>query len=296
MKRSTVLVLTMMSISAMMTAAIPAFAEETELETVAAETEIQAEEAAPLEDGVYSAEFDTDSSMFHVNEANEGRGVLTVKDGKMTIHVSLASKGILNLFPGLAEDAQKEGAQLLEPTEDTVTYSDGMSEEVNGFDIPVPALDEEFDVALIGKKGKWYDHKVSVSDPQKLETEELTSETQESGGITAFGLGLEDGVYTADVTLTGGTGKSTVESPAHVTVSGDEVTASVIWSSPNYDYMIVDGEKYEMVNTEGNSVFEIPVAAFDTELPVIADTVAMSTPHEIEYTLNFDSSSLEKAE
>lgn len=296
MKRSTVLVLTMMSISAMMTAAIPAFAEETELETVAAETEIQAEEAAPLEDGVYSAEFDTDSSMFHVNEANEGRGVLTVKDGKMTIHVSLASKGILNLFPGLAEDAQKEGAQLLEPTEDTVTYSDGMSEEVNGFDIPVPALDEEFDVALIGKKGKWYDHKVSVSDPQKLETEELTSETQESGGITAFGLGLEDGVYTADVTLTGGTGKSTVESPAHVTVSGDEVTASVIWSSPNYDYMIVDGEKYEMVNTEGNSVFEIPVAAFDTELPVVADTVAMSTPHEIEYTLNFDSSSLEKAE
>lgn len=296
MKRSTVLVLTMMSISAMMTAAIPAFAEETELETVAAETEIQAEEAAPLEDGVYSAEFDTDSSMFHVNEANEGRGVLTVKDGKMTIHVSLASKGILNLFPGLAEDAQKEGAQLLEPTEDTVTYSDGMSEEVNGFDIPVPALDEEFDVALIGKKGKWYDHKVSVSDPQKLETEELTSETQESGGITAFGLGLEDGVYTADVTLTGGTGKSTVESPAQVTVSGDEVTASVIWSSPNYDYMIVDGEKYEMVNTEGNSVFEIPVAAFDTELPVVADTVAMSTPHEIEYTLNFDSSSLEKAE
>lgn len=296
MKRSTVLVLTMMSISAMMTAAIPAFAEETELETVAAETEIQAEEAAPLEDGVYSAEFDTDSSMFHVNEANEGRGVLTVKDGKMTIHVSLASKGILNLFPGLAEDAQKEGAQLLEPTEDTVTYSDGMSEEVNGFDIPVPALDEEFDVALIGKKGKWYDHKVSVSDPQKLETEELTSETQESGGITAFGLGLEDGVYTADVTLTGGIGKSTVESPAQVTVSGDEVTAAVIWSSPNYDYMIVDGEKYEMVNTEGNSVFEIPVAAFDTELPVIADTVAMSTPHEIEYTLNFDSSSLEKAE
>ena len=296
MKRSTVLVLTMMSISDMMTAAIPAFAEETELETVAAETEIQAEEAAPLEDGVYSAEFDTDSSMFHVNEANEGRGVLTVKDGKMTIHVSLASKGILNLFPGLAEDAQKEGAQLLEPTEDTVTYSDGMSEEVNGFDIPVPALDEEFDVALIGKKGKWYDHKVSVSDPQKLETEELTSETQESGGITASDLGLEDGIYTVDVTLNGGTGKSTVESPAHVTVSGDEVTAAVIWSSPNYDYMIVDGEKYEMVNTEGNSVFEIPVAAFDTELPVIADTVAMSTPHEIEYTLNFDSSSLEKAE
>ena len=293
MKRSTALILTMMSISAMASASFAVFAEETKLETAAAETEMatDAEESAVLEDGIYSAEFDTDSSMFHVNEANEGRGVLTVEDGQMTIHVSLASDGILNLYPGFAEDAQKEGAELLEPTKDTVTYSDGMTEEVNGFDIPVPALDVEFDVALVGKKGKWYDHKVSVSDPQKLEMENLAA-----SGVTPAELGLEDGVYQADVTLTGGTGKSTVESPARVTVSGDAVTASVVWSSPNYDYMIVDGVKYDMVNTEGNSVFEIPVAAFDTELPVIADTVAMSTPHEIEYTLNFVSSTLEKAE
>lgn len=122
-------------------------------------------DTAALEDGVYTAEFDTDSSMFHVNEANEGKGTLTVKDGEMTIHVSLASKSIVNLFPGTAEDAQKDGAQLLEPTTDTVTYSDGLSDEVYGFDIPVPALDEEFDLALIGTKGKWYDHKVSVTNP-----------------------------------------------------------------------------------------------------------------------------------
>ena len=122
-----------------------------------------------LADGVYSAVFDTDSSMFHVNEAKEGRGVLTVKDGEMTIHVSLASKKILNLYYGLAEDAKKEGAELLEPTVDTVTYSDGTSEEVYGFDIPVPYLDDEFDCALVGTKGTWYDHKVSVSDPQPLE-------------------------------------------------------------------------------------------------------------------------------
>ena len=118
-----------------------------------------------LEDGVYSAEFVTDSSMFHVNEANKGLGILTVKDGKATIHVSLASKSILNLFYGLSEDAQKDGAVLLEPTTDTVTYDDGMTEEVYGFDIPVPAIGEEFDVALIGKKGKWYDHKVMVLNP-----------------------------------------------------------------------------------------------------------------------------------
>ena len=107
--------------------------------------------------------------MFHVNEANDGKGELTVKDGKMTIHVSLASKNIVNLFPGTAKDAQKEGAKLLQPTTDTVTYSDGMTEEVYGFDIPVPAIGEEFDCALIGTKGKWYDHKVSVSDPVPAE-------------------------------------------------------------------------------------------------------------------------------
>ncbi len=119
--------------------------------------------SSDLADGTYEAKFTTDSSMFHVNEAKDGKGELTVKDGKMTIHVSLSSKNIVNLFVGTAADAEKDGAKLLEPTTDTVEYSDGTSEEVYGFDIPVPALDQEFDVALIGTKGKWYDHKVSVS-------------------------------------------------------------------------------------------------------------------------------------
>ena len=143
-------------------------AEEPAAEQPAAEEEPVAEEPA-LADGVYTADFDTDSSMFHANEACDGKGTLTVKDGEMTIHVSLVSKTILNLFPGLAEDAQKDGAVLLQPTTDTVTYSDGLSEEVYGFDIPVPALDTEFDLALIGKKGVWYDHKVSVSNPEPQE-------------------------------------------------------------------------------------------------------------------------------
>lgn len=125
------------------------------------------EKDAGIEDGTYEAVFTTDSSMFHVNEANEDKGVLTVKDGQMTIHVSLAGKNIVNLFPGTAEDAQKEGAKLLEPTEDEITYKDGTKETVYGFDIPVPALDEEFDVALIGTKEKWYDHKVKVTSDLK---------------------------------------------------------------------------------------------------------------------------------
>lgn len=119
-----------------------------------------------LADGTYAAKFNTDSGMFHVNEANDGCGTLTVKDGKMTIHISLVSKKIINLFVGTAADAAKDGAKLLEPTTDTVKYSDGTTEEVYGFDVPVEALDQEFDLAILGTKGTWYDHKVSVSDPQ----------------------------------------------------------------------------------------------------------------------------------
>ena len=146
--------------------------EETQEAESAAETTADTEAteaAATLEDGTYTADFNTDSSMFQVNEMYDGKGTLTVKDGKMTIHITLRSTNIVNLYPGLAEDAQKAGAEHLQPTADTVTYSDGMTEEVNGFDVPVPALDEEFDLALIGTKGTWYDHKVSVSNPEKIE-------------------------------------------------------------------------------------------------------------------------------
>ena len=123
------------------------------------------DDKAQLKDGTYEAEFTTDSSMFHVNEADDGKGILTVKDGEMTIHIALASKNIVNLYLGLAEDASKDGEQLLEPTTDEVTYSDGITEEVYGFDVPVASIDEEFDLALIGTKGTWYDHKVKVSNP-----------------------------------------------------------------------------------------------------------------------------------
>ena len=139
-----------------------------------------ATEAEMLKDGVYQAEFKTDSKMFKVNEAMNGMGTLTVKDGKMTIHISLPTKRVLHLFMGKAADAQKEGARLLNPTKDTVTYSDGTTEEVYGFDIPVQKLDEEFDLALVGTKGKWYDHKVSVSYPTaEQETEMMTEEATE---------------------------------------------------------------------------------------------------------------------
>ena len=108
--------------SAQPAAEAPAEAPADEEASAAEPAEEPAEEPAPaLPDGVYTAEFNTDSSMFHANEACDGKGTLTVKDGSMTIHVSLASKSIVNLFYGLAEDAQKDGAELLQPTTDTVT-------------------------------------------------------------------------------------------------------------------------------------------------------------------------------
>lgn len=252
---------------------------ETEAETTEKTADPETTEAVcPLEDGVYTAEFDTDSSMFHANETCDGKGTLTVQDGKMTIHVSLASRSIVNLFPGIAENAKKEGAELLQPTEDEVTYSDGLTETVYGFDIPVPYLDQEFDLALIGKKGVWYDHKVSVSNPEPKVTPVSD---------------LADGSYAVYGTLEGGTGKTTLVNPTQLTVTNGQGVATVVLSSSKYDYMIVDGVKYEPVTTEGGSTFEIPVTGLDVKIPVVADTVAMSEPHEIEYTILLDSATLE---
>lgn len=101
------------------------------------------------------------------------------------------------------------------------------------------------------------------------------------------GREVQDGTYQMEVELWGGSGRASVTSPAKVEIKDGKAVATLEWSSPNYDYMVVDGEKYLPVNTEGNSVFQIPVEAFDQDIAVIADTVAMSTPHEIEYTLNF---------
>ena len=236
---------------------------------------VQAQSAPALADGVYQASFSTDSSMFHANEACDGKGVLTVQNGQMSIYVTLAGKGIVNLFPGTAEDARKPGAEWLQPTLETVHYSDGTTDEANAFLIPVPYLDEEFDVALVGKKGTWYDHKVSVSDPQPLADDTAESEVP------------ADGSYTVEAVLQGGSGKASVQSPARLTVENGAMTATVIWSSKDYDRMIVNGQEYTPTYENGLSCFTIPVSALGTPLPVQAETTAMSQPHMIDYTLTF---------
>ena len=107
---------------------------------------------------------------------------------------------------------------------------------------------------------------------------------------------LRDGQYTAEVALSGGSGRASVSSPAEVTLANGKMTARIIWSSSNYDLMLVDGEKYLPINKDGNSTFEIPIAALDQEIAVSAETTAMSQPHMIDYTLRFDSATLRAAD
>ena len=250
--------------------AAPTAAEETVAATAATPTQETepALSAKVLPDGEYTVDFETDSGMFRANEACNGKGTLTVKDGIQTLHVSLQSKKIVNLYPGTADQAQQDGAVWLEPTVDTVTYSDGLSEEVFGFDIPVASVGQEFDLALIGTKGVWYDHKVSVQNPMP-----------------------QAGSYTCAVELAGGSGRASIASPAALVSDGETLIATIVWSSPNYEYMLVDGVQYDPIQKEGNSTFEIPVS-LDRELDVSASTTAMSTPHLVQYTLYFDSTTL----
>lgn len=239
-----------------------------------AETTAASAEESGLADGTYVVDFTTDHSMFHVNDYNNDKGILTVKDGKMTVHVSLQSKKIVNLFYGNKEDAQKEGAEMLPRTVDKIDYGDGYVDEVYGFDIPVPYLDKPFEVSLIGTHDNWYTHNVTVSNP--VPGDDIHAGTE---------IDLEDGEYQINIAKEGGTGKADITSPAAMTVKDGKATMTVEWSSENYDYMIVDGEKYEPVNESGNSTFEIPVLKLNEPFKVIADTTAMSEPHEIEYEL-----------
>ena len=224
-------------------------------------TEQKTQAKLSLEDGIYQAKFTTDNRMFHVNEACNGKATLTVKGGEGTLHLVMPSKNVVNLFSGVASDAKKKGAELIQPTEEEITFEDGLKESVYAFDVPLPVVDQEYDLALVGTKGKWYDHKVKVTD--------VTSE----------------GEFFADLSLEGGSGRASIMSPAKVTAKDKVYTVLLEWSSPYYDYMIVDGKTYKPVNKDGNSIFEVSFQDLSKPVKVIADTVAMSKPHEIEYTI-----------
>lgn len=229
--------------------------------------------ASDLNDGTYTITVDSSSSMFNVTDCQ-----LTVAEGKMTAVMTMGGTGYQYLFMGKGADAEESGYIPFEET------SDG----ANTFTVPVESLNTEIDCSAFSKKKEeWYDRTLV------FRADSLPAEAFKNAPSSASS-DIEDGEYTVEVTLEGGSGKSSVESPAKLTVENGKAFAEIVWNSPNYDYMIVDGEKVLPFNTDGNSSFKIPVSEFDSKIDVKADTTAMSEPHEIEYTLYFNSESITK--
>lgn len=230
-----------------------------------------------IENGTYSIEVESSSSMFKVEKAE-----LTVADGSMTAVITLSGDGYSKLYMGTGEQAssasEADCIPFVEDADGAYTYT-----------IPVEAFDQPINCAAFSKKKEqWYDRELTFLS--------ATLSAVSSNEAASTEVAVEDGTYTIDVTFEGGSGKATIASPATITVSEGKATATIQWNSPNYDYMLVNGEKYLPVNTEGDSVFEIPVLAFDEKMTVIGDTVAMSKPHEIEYTVTFHSETMKATE
>ena len=229
-----------------------------------------------LVDGEYPVTVKSSSSMFRIEKA-----VLTVEDGRMGAKLTMSGKSYLYFFPGTALSADAADKSRLIPYEED---SDG----AHTFTIPVEALDAPVLCAAYSKnKELWYDRTLL------FRADSLPVEAFREGFFTTpASLSLADGNYKVAVSLSGGSGKASVTSPTILKMKDGVCTAVIEWSSSNYDYMLVGDEKFEPLVPEGNSTFEIPVLYFDRPMTVIADTVAMSEPHEITYTLAFSSESL----
>ena len=235
--------------------------------------------ADDLKDGVYDVTVDSSSSMFSIVQCE-----LTVENGEMTAVMHMGGTGYLKVFMGTGEEA------VAASEEDYIPYEEA-ADGTHSFTVPVEALDAGIACAAFSKsKELWYDRTLLFrADSLPLDA------FREGVYITVDSLGLADGDYTVEVQLEGGSGKASVQSPAALRVEDGTAYATIIWSSSNYDYVKVNGEQYLPLTTEGGSTFEIPVTAFDFQYPILADTTAMSTPHEIEYTLYFDSATIAPA-
>jgi hypothetical protein len=268
-----------------------------------------------IEDGEYVVGTECSSSFFRIEEAR-----LTVRDGRMTARLTMYSSSYLLVYPGTAEEAAAA------PYEDYI-----QSEDVDGWDtftVPVEALDKELDLAAFSKKKKmWYPRKVlfhasdipadslrfvypdydRISEALALYDADQGGDTEhgekaENGGSAsedsgdtpqAAPLDIEDGRYSIETVLAGGSGRASVTSPTWLTVREGRGYARLLWSSPYYDYLILDGKKYTNETKDGgSSSFTIPVTAYDEPVEIIADTTAMGDPVEINYTLTFYSDTI----
>lgn len=231
-----------------------------------------------LRDGDYPVELRSSSSMFRVTEA-----VLHVHGGEMSATLSMHSRSYLFVYPGTALEADAA------PESERIPFEES-GEGEGSFTIPVAALDAGVPCAAYSRsKELWYDRTLL------FRADSLPEEAFREGFfVTAESLGLEDGDYTVSVSLSGGSGRASVESPCALWVEGGQAFARIVWGSKNYDLMCVGDREYSTVNDGGSSAFEIPVTRFDRPMAVKARTVAMSEPHLIDYTLCFASDSLER--
>lgn len=219
-----------------------------------------------VDNGTYHIEVESSSSMFRVVDC-----LLTVDDGAMTATMTMSGDGYGFVYLGTGEQAAADSESAYIPF-----VLDGQGAKT--FTIPVSALDTEIDCAAWSiRKERWYDRTLV------FRSESLAPAAERS-----------DGTYTVEVSLSGGSGRASVQSPAALVIEGDSMTATIVWSSPYYEYMLVDGVRYEPIQEDGNSTFEIPVV-LDTDLAVSASTIAMSEPHLVDYTLRLDSASLQEA-
>ena len=232
-----------------------------------------------LKDGTYPITVNSSSSMFKIDSCE-----LTVENGQMTATMRMGGTGYLKVFMGTGEQA----AQAAEG--DCIPFEEG-PDGVHTYTVPVEALDKGVSCAAFSKNREiWYDRTlVFRADSLPLEA------FQDGVYPTAASLGLSDGSYTVEAELDGGSGRASIQSPAALRVEKGTAYVAVVWGSSNYDYMRVGEEMFHPLQTEGDSTFELPVPVFDRKLTVYADTTAMSTPHEIEYTLRFDSASIRPA-
>ncbi|MCR4821490.1 MAG: hypothetical protein K5873_01295 [Treponema sp.] len=240
--------------------------------------EVRGEDIIP---GDYEIAVESSSSMFRIS-----RALLHVKDGKMIASLTLAGKGYTKLFPGRGEEASLAGGKgEILPGSDEKGYM--------VFDFPLSSLNKALPCAAFSKrKAKWYDRDILFDASSLPEDKILVSPKAEE-------INLKNGTYYMNVSLTGGSGRSNVNSPVKVLVKDKKAWAYIEWSSPNYDYMKVNGKIFDadkkILEKGGNSKFQIPVYSLDKKLPVIADTTAMSKSHEIQYWLLFDSKSAKKS-
>lgn len=269
--------------------------------------------ADQVNEGSYDITVESSSSMFKITKCT-----LNVKDGSMTADMTLSGTGYEKLYMGTADEAASADES------EYIGYTVG-SDGKYTYTVPVEALDKEIDCAAFSKKKqKWYprtlifeasslpdgtvasavstsaestssdDTSSSDSSSDSSDKKYIDEEDASKSSIKYGSTDLADGKYTIEVELEGGSGKASIKSPAEMKISNGFATATIEWSSPNYDYMVVDNIKYKPVNSDGNSTFKIPITKFDGDMEVIADTTAMSEPHEITYTLNFKSDTAER--